>query len=200
MTRSFDLRQSLTQFVASARRDPRTPIRAGLGALLVANLVATWFVFFPLGGSLEDLNNRAIALDQQIQAKKRSIQKLKVVLEKTGKARESADKFETAYFLGRKSAYSTLISELGHAAKTAGVKEKEKSYSVEPIEGSGNLALLTINANYEGSYADLVQFVNQIDRSDRLMIIDALQAQPQQGASGLSIVLKLNAILREDGR
>jgi Tfp pilus assembly protein PilO len=166
--------------------------------LLVANLIAAWFAFNPLGGSLERLGSQAIALRQQIQARQRSVQNLKATLEKMQKARQAGDSFEKTYFLGRQSAYSTLVSELGRAAKSAGVHEREKSYTVEPIEGSGNLALLTINANYEGSYADLVQFVNQIDRGERLLIVDALQAQPVQGGNGLSIVLKLNAILRED--
>lgn len=198
MPRSFDLRQTLTRLAASARRDPRAPVRAGLGGLLAANLIAAWFAFNPLGGSLEQLGGQAIALQQQIQARQRSVQKLKVTLEKMQKARQAGDNFEKTYFLGRQTAYSTLVSELGRAAKSAGVHEREKSYNVEPIEGSGNLALLTINANYEGSYADLVQFVNQIDRGERLLIVDALQAQPVQGGTGLSIVLKLNAILRED--
>lgn len=198
MTRSFNLRQSLTQWAASARRDPRAPVRAGLGVLVAANLIAAWFAVYPLGGSLDQLRGQAIATQQQIQAKQRSVKHLQVTLEKLQQAHAAGESFEKKYFLDRKTAYSTLVTELGRAAKSAGVREREKSYNVEPIEGSGNLALLTINANYEGSYADLVQFVNQIDRGDRLLIVDALQAQPVQGATGLSIVLKLNAVLRED--
>jgi Tfp pilus assembly protein PilO len=95
------------------------------------------------------------------------------------------------------------VEELGRAAKSAGIREREKSFTVEAIEGTENLQLLTISANYEGNYADLVQFANQIDRSDRLLIIEALQAQPQQGgqgqSQGLAIQVKLSAILRDDG-
>jgi len=198
MPRSFNLRQSLADLSAWARRDPRVPVRAVLGVLLAANLVAVWFVFHPLGGSVTDLAAQAVAIERQTQAKQREVKNLQSTLERVRKAREAGEKFEAAWFLGRRTAYSTLVSELGDAAKNAGVKEREKSYNVEPIEGSGDLSLLTVNANYEGSYSDLVHFVNQLDRSQRLLIIDALQAQPLQGTNSLSIALKLNAILRED--
>ena len=199
MPRNFDIRQQYVRLAAWVRRDPRVPVRAVLGVLLAVNLIAVWFVFHPLGGSLADLSAQAVTLERQIQAKQRDVKNLQSILERVRKAREAGEKFETAWFLGRRTAYSNLVTELGDAAKNSGVKEREKSYNVEPIEGSGNLSLLTVNANYEGSYAELVRFVNQLDRSQRLLIIDALQAQPLQGTNALSIALKMNAILREEG-
>ena len=58
--------------------------------------------------------------------------------------------------------------------------------------------MLTINANYEGTYADLIQFVNAVDRSKRLLIIDQMAAQPQPQAGALVVNLRMNAFFREE--
>ena len=39
-----------------------------------------------------------------------------------------------------------------------------------------------------------------VDRSDRLLILETLQAQPQAAGQGLGIQVKMNAILREVAR
>ena len=51
---------------------------------------------------------------------------------------------------------------------------------MEPVEGSDTLDMLQISANFEGTYPDLVHFMNLLDKSDRLLIIESLNATPQQ--------------------
>jgi Tfp pilus assembly protein PilO len=58
---------------------------------------------------------------------------------------------------------------------------------------------MTITANYEGSYANLMRFIHEIDRSPRLLIIEALNAAPQQGSGILNISMKIDTFVREDG-
>jgi hypothetical protein len=71
---------------------------------------------------------------------------------------------------------------------------------VEPIEGSDDLAMMIITGNYEGTYADLMEFINRLDRSSRLLIIESLNATPQQGGAGvLTVNMKLDAFVRHDG-
>ena len=85
------------------------------------------------------------------------------------------------------------------AADQAKIKPKEHAYATEPIEGSDSLSLMTITANYEGTYANLMRFVHEIDRSPRMLIVEALSAAPQQGTGTLSISMKLDAFVRDDG-
>jgi Tfp pilus assembly protein PilO len=59
--------------------------------------------------------------------------------------------------------------------------------------------MLIVTANYEGSYADLVQFVNALDRSGRLLIVESLTATPQQSGGTLSVAMRLNAFVQDDG-
>jgi hypothetical protein len=57
--------------------------------------------------------------------------------------------------------------------------------------------MLKITANYQGSYADLVQFVNRLDRSRKFLIVESLTASPQQGSGVLNVSMKLNAFVQE---
>ncbi len=67
------------------------------------------------------------------------------------------------------------------------------------MEGSDTLEFMKITATYSGSYSDLIHFVNRIDKSSQLLIIEGLQATPQQQAALLNINVKLDAFVREDG-
>lgn len=180
-------------------REPQAAVRAVLGVLLVANLAALFFVYQTPGGSLESLESNIAQARKDLIMKQQSLERLKAIAAKSAVAREAGDGFMSSHFLDRQSAYSTLETDLGEAAKSSGVKARERSYGYEPIEGSASLGMVTITANYEGTYADLVEFVHALDRSKRLLIIDSLAAQPQQGAGVLNITIKLNAFFRDGG-
>jgi Tfp pilus assembly protein PilO len=173
--------------------------RAGLGLLLALNLVMTWFMFHPPGGSTEDLEGAIAATRQQIAQRQQAIARLSRIIDKTVQARRAGEVFLAQYFLPRKHAYSQLETALGATARTAGIKAKDRTFNYEPVEGSDTLGMLSINANYEGTYADLISFVNQIDRMNRLVIIDSLTAQPVQGSQVLAINLRLAAFFRFEG-
>ncbi|QOY86493.1 hypothetical protein [Paludibaculum fermentans] len=185
--------------IKSHTRDPRHVVRILLGVLLVANLVAAWFVFQTPGGTLEQLDADLVAKRKQLIGRQQSLERMKKLLAKATQARDAGDSFLGAYFLPRRNAYSMLEVDLALAAHSAGIRAKERSYNYEPIEGSDTLGMLNINASFEGTYADLIELVNAIDRSKRLLIIEQLQAQPQQGTNVLGIVVKLNAFFRMDG-
>jgi Tfp pilus assembly protein PilO len=92
---------------------------------------------------------------------------------------------------------STLLDELDQMARKAGIKQKEVSFGFDPVEGSDALTRAEITANYEGAYKDLTQFLNLLDHSQRLLIVDSLAATPQPTGGLLEITLKLNAFVRE---
>lgn len=180
-------------------RDQKTLVRAGLGILTLANLLAAFFVYRTPGGTLEQLEDEIVATRSQLVQRQRDIDRLKKLVARTEQARATGDEFLATYFLPRKHAYSLLEIDLTAATKAAGVAARERSFNYEPIEGSDTLGLLTINAGFEGTYADLIEFVNQVDRSKRLLILEQLQAQPQQGSNLLQINVKMNAFFRFEG-
>jgi Tfp pilus assembly protein PilO len=182
MPRSFNLHAT-----------PATIWRIVLGILLVANVAAAVLVLYPPGGSADELEQQRVSLEAQAATRRAQLAQTTRHAAAVEKGRSEGDKFLGDYFLARRTAYSTLLTELVAAADQAKIKPKEHAYATEPI------SLMTITANYEGTYANLMRFVHEIDRSPRMLIVEALSAAPQQGTGTLSISMKLDAFVRDDG-
>src|SRR5258706_1007497 len=173
--------------------------RIALGVLLLATIGAAWVVMYPPGGSADALQQQLAALQTQTAARRALLASTRQHVAAVEQGRTEGDKFLNEYFLARRTAYSTLLSELVDAADRAKIKPKEHAYATEPIEGSDSLSMMSISANYEGTYANLMRFVHELDRSPRLLIIEALNAAPQQSGGTLNISMKIDTFLRDDG-
>ncbi len=178
-------------------RDPRVFMRAILGVLLLGTLVALYFLFFPPGGSLQDLEQRYNLARQQTAQQARNLDRARLLAGKVQLSRSEGDRFLDSYFMDRRKAASTIVTELSRLAKDAGIRPKEHSFLLEGIEGSNDLSIMTVNGAYEGTYADLIQFVNKIDRSPRFLIIDNLTAAPQQQQGLLNVSMRFHVFVRE---
>jgi Tfp pilus assembly protein PilO len=188
MTRSFDLRVNL--------KDRRVRVRAALGVLLAANLVAAVFAFHPFGGSPEDLARELRDKQRDLAQQLQRLERTRSLVSKVEQAKVEGDKFLDEYTMKRRTAFSTLIGEVDKMAVDSGMKPKESSWVLDPVPGSETFGQLTISSNYEGSYASLTKFVNMLDRSPRFLIIESMQATPQpSGVLGVNV--KLDTFVRE---
>jgi len=174
-------------------------LRLGVGVLLAANLVAGYFVLRPIGGSPDELRQQAVEMRAQIHQQKNALDRMRLLSGKVEIGRGEGDTFMSKYFLPRRTAYSVILAELNQIANDAKVTPKEGAYSWMPVEGSDNLEMMQITDNFEASYENLLRFVNMIDKADRLLIIEGLNATPQQGGSKLNIMMKLDTFVLQDG-
>jgi hypothetical protein len=179
--------------------NPRSLIRLVLGVLLAANLVAAYFVIRPIGGSPQELSEQASSMRTQIRQQQAVLDRTRSLASKIESGRDEGDEFMSKYFLPRRTAYSTIMADLDGLASQTKVTPKEGAYAIEPIEGSDTLEMMQLSVNYEATYPDLIRFVNLIDKSDRLLVVESLNATPQQGGAKLNIMLKLDTFVREDG-
>jgi type IV pilus assembly protein PilO len=182
---------------AAPRRDPRAPWEWALGALALANVLAFFLIYRPFGGSIEELETQLQDLRSRVRAEQGQLKLIRARSEKVEGARGEHEGFMREYFMDRRTTSSTILAEIDGAAKKAGLKARDHTFVIEPVEGSDDVSMMTINANYEGSYADLVQFVNLMDRSRRFLIIDSLQAAPLQQAGVLAARFRMNTFLQE---
>ena len=194
-------RTAQLRFSGARLKDPRFFVRGILGLLLAANLVAAVMVFRPWGGSAEDLEQQLAGLRGQLEQRQASLRSLKTLVAKVEKARSEGDKFLEESFMSRRTTSSTILTEIEKTIQQVGMKAREQTFILDPVEGSDSLSMMTINGSYEGSYTALVRFVNMIDRSPRFLIIEYLQAAPQSQSVGmLNVSIKLNTFVREDGQ
>ena len=201
MTRSFKVPQKLLAAapVSLKLKEPRVMVRAGLGVLVLANIIAALLAFKPWGGSAEDLARQRQDLRQQLATMQARLAKTKALVTKAQRARQEGDHFLAEYTTDRRTTFSTILSELDRVAREAGVQTRPLSTELQPVEGSESLFQLSINAAYEGNYASFAKFVNLLDRSPKFLIIESMQAQPQQTNAGdlLNVTIKLDTFVRE---
>jgi hypothetical protein len=177
----------------------RPLIRVGLGILTAANLVALYFVIRPLGGSAQELSQQALEMHLEIRQQQGTLDRTRLLASKIVSGRGEGDKFMSGYFLPRRTAYSTIMAELNDLAGQAKVASRDSAFALDAVDGSDTLDMMQISANFEGLYPDLIHFINLLDKTDRFLIIESLNATPQQSGGRLNVTVKLDAFVREDG-
>jgi Tfp pilus assembly protein PilO len=178
--------------------EARVLLRALMGALLAANLAALVMLVKPFGGSAEDLRRQQQALRQQLFQLQARVVGGKRLADKVETARRDGDQFLGRYVADRRTAMSTIVEELNRTAKAAGIKQRDVSFELQPIEGSDTLSQMTVSAGYEGNYANLTKFVNLLDKSPEFLIIESMVASPQQSGQLLNVSFRLDMFVREE--
>jgi Tfp pilus assembly protein PilO len=168
-----------------------------LGALLLLNAVAVYFYFFPPGGTEQELTATVRELKARIRVAETSSKRLETVAGKVQLASTQTEAFAGKYFLPRRAAYKEVVTEVQRMTHEANIAEKEGTFAEEPVEGSNDLTLVTFSVSLEGTFADLMRFVYQVDHSPKLLILDSLGAAPIQSTGRLNLTLKLLTIIRE---
>ncbi len=181
-------------------RDPIRIIRPILGILVVLNLIGAGLVLYPPGGSADSLERNLVLMQSQLAQKRALLEQTRQHVEAVKKARGEGDQFLDGYFLRRRTLSSTMLDKLTDFAKQAQLKERGETNSSELVDGSDSLAMMTISADYEGTYKNLMSFVREIDRSPLLLIIESLNAAPTQGSNTLTVSMKMNAFVQGEGQ
>jgi hypothetical protein len=172
-------------------------LRAAAGILAGLNALALYFYLSPPGGTRQDLELQSIQVRAQIRAVQMQSAKSRGLAAHMQTAGEQASAFSDKYFLPRRTAYVSIFEEIQSMAKASGIQERDAGSSEDPIEGSSDLTLLNITANYEGTNANLMKFLYEADHSPMLLVLDTLTASPQQHNNQINTSIRFQAIVRE---
>jgi type IV pilus assembly protein PilO len=196
MARNF----SLGKLTPKTLRDPRVVMRVVIGALLAANLVMAVIAFKPFGGSADDLHSQQSSLEMQLAKLKAGAVDSKQRVENVRIARTQGDQFLEKYFMDLRTTSSQIDEEMLKDAKDSGIRPLPASYEHDPIEGSDTLEMLTITQGLEGTYESLTKFINLLDKSKLLLIVDSMETTaPQQNGKLLSVQIKIRTFARSEG-
>ncbi|MBV9155364.1 MAG: hypothetical protein JO097_03825 [Acidobacteriaceae bacterium] len=195
MRRTFEW---LPSGASGVRRGPRFWLQLAGGILALLNGIALFFYLDPPGGTRKELMQEGVEVRNAIVAARSRTQRLKTVAAEVQVGNvESAD-FEAKYFLPKRLAYAAVITELQRIAKVANLQQRDWVSTEEPIEGTSDLSLLNIVANYDGSYDNLMHFLYETDRSPMLLMLEQLQAAPQQKSGQLTAQIRFQTIIQEE--
>jgi hypothetical protein len=183
---------------AASFKEPRVLVRAVLGLLLAANLIAAAIAFHVFGISPQALDQQLAVARSQLQTAQAKLKRSRLLTANIDKGKAESENFLATYFTNRRYTFSTIDNEINEAAKAAGMSRKETAFaSPDAIEGTDDLQMLTVSINFEGGYGQLVKLVNLLDRSPRFLIIESLQVAPEAKGDIYSITVKLNAFVRD---
>jgi hypothetical protein len=177
---------------------PRLWLLVAVGALALLNLIALFFVVAPPGGTRRELRAQSDDLRHQIASASVSATRVERVAAKVQSGGTEAIDFAGTYFLPKRKAYDAVLSEGQRMARQSGVQAREAVFNEEPVEGSDDLSVMNVTANFEGTYDTLMQFLFQVDRSPMLLMLDTLQAAPQQHGAQVNASIRFQAIVRDD--
>jgi Tfp pilus assembly protein PilO len=195
MPRNFDVTQ---RWKSITWRSPVVLARAGVGVLLVANIVAAGFAFHWWNDSPASIETKLADTRRQLVIERSLVTRSKSMASKVDTARSQAGSFIDRYMTPRRNTYSTILGDLDQMASVAGIKTRERAIARDPVEGSTSLSMLTLTASFEGTYPNLLKFMNSLDKSPRFLIVERLQAAPLANSQSLQVTVKLNAFVRDD--
>jgi hypothetical protein len=175
-----------------------TQQRRRFTALLVSmGVICAVALFILLGPGIGDAAPRYQELTHKQQllrtreAENRPIQRLSELIEK------AKGQYQT-FSSDRLTAYpSTVYNSIYDLARKNNVQLGEMKYEVfdDPPEASG-LKLLHVQARVSGGYANLVKFINALERNKLFFVIRDLQLSDTRGQSGLQLQLSMDTYLR----
>jgi hypothetical protein len=194
MRKSFEERMRIRLKIAG---NAQVYLKALAGALAALNAVALFFYLAPPGGSREELTEQIVQARHQIAGMRGQNVRMRTTAVNVEAGGGQASDFEAKYFLPKRLAYVTVVGEIQRLAKASGLQERDGVYTEEPIEGTADLSLLTKSANFEGPYTNLMRFLNEMDHSPMLLMLDALTAVPQSKSGEINATMRFQAIVRE---
>jgi Tfp pilus assembly protein PilO len=181
MDRSFSVKRQL--------------ILIGLGFLLVADLALAAYSWqsstalrTPMAQLKED-SHKLDLLNSDIERAERIRHDLPATV-------ADYDRFDTS-LLPANTADSAVTAELDELAKRSGLRIESLNFRYKELPGR-NLTQLDLDTAVDGDYANIVKFMNNLQRSHNFYAVESLnlQAQGQGGAAVMRIGLKMKTYLR----
>jgi len=113
--------------------------------------------------------------------------------------RKDCEKFEHS-LLPESTGYSLVTAELDEIAKKAGLQIVSRAFKQKEVENRG-MAEVSLDATVNGDYGSVVKFVNGLQRSQSLYIIDSLalasDTQNRAAAGAIRVELRLRTYFRD---
>ena len=142
--------------------------RALLG-LALANVVIYGAVTYRLATKQERLAQRQASLSEEIAAREDELSKLQEERVRIARNDEVAEQFWSAVVQPLTPGLTDGLAEIDRLARQSNVERGRTSYSQEVLDVG--LREMKVSMPLQGSYFDLVRFINALERSSRFFVV-----------------------------
>jgi Tfp pilus assembly protein PilO len=105
------------------------------------------------------------------------------------------ERFYKEVVVGSRDELIPLLEEVDKMATAPGFKPSTRAYQYKEVKGA-DLTRVGIGVSVEGSYAQLVGFLDRVERSPRFLTIDRIGLTGGTGTSSPSLRVELSTYLR----
>jgi Tfp pilus assembly protein PilO len=163
-------------------------------ALLALNGLAFAAYTLPRALQVRNTTARATALREEI-AKQRRI--TAAIVDQAGAIRANAaetDRFYKNVIVANRVELLPLIEDIEKMAAEPGLKAGPRSYALEPVKGAP-ITRVQVGLSLQGSYDQLVAFLDRVERSPRFLIVDRIALTSGTGHEGNNLRVEVSAFL-----
>lgn len=166
--------------------ETRSKLKIVIGALLAVDLIAVGLLFSPWIGSAESRKQELTDLWRDLQLKTRQVEPLRGLDKKIPLAGRQINDFYKDRLPGHES---DVAQALGKLASENGVRLTGAKYNLNPAE-SVDLQPLEIEAEVEGTYPQLANFLNGLERDKLFFIVNSVELAGENGPVKLAMKLE----------
>ena len=188
-----DAGQSIVQRVLAEHRRVVYALAAGI----VINILVFAFLVYPLQSDVANVEQRTRAAESALAAAQAEFGRANGALTGKDRALKELDTFYSSVLAKDLTGARRLtFARLAQLAAKSSLDFERRRY--EPVvERGSNLTRLKVSMELMGSYADVRDFIHEIESSPEFVVIDEINlAEGSQGDSMLRLTLQLSTYFR----
>jgi Tfp pilus assembly protein PilO len=175
--------------------------------LVVLGLNAAGFLAYTLPRTLQERNReaRVVTLRAEVEREARVLADVKSQAETIRRNTDDVERFYKETLGTRANAYVGTLEDILKMAKEPGLQAGNRSFHPDEVKGLP-LTQVAITLPIEGTYRQLVGFLDRVEKSKRFLTVDKVSLREsrgkEEGAKG-ALAVTLSAFFREepeDGR
>ncbi|MFQ5776619.1 MAG: type 4a pilus biogenesis protein PilO [Terriglobia bacterium] len=151
-----------------------------LATLVVADL-GLYFGWVRNPGVLQEADPAQVArLEQAVAARAAEVKRLSQVRDQAPRLRPQLEEF-TQRFWDQRTGYSRVLGDLENAASKVGVSLSRSNYEEKTAEEWPILVQVEITSNVEGSFGNVLRYLDELERLPGLYLINELAVIGSRG-------------------